>query len=391
MELTYKGLINNSFIEHTKLTLKNNETLTYYIDRTSGITKLDRFPIVQYGTLQSDDITIVNIGHNQFYYDFIKSSLDQLDKIIDIDFEEMMTNNGSRLDIYNVSYSSSFNDLVIGEAYPQRSAAGSWWEILWKDSSFNKEVDTTANLNTIIHEVGHTLGLKHPFDDPTNKLWNSQDTVMSYNRGENGWNYWFSETDLDALVSIWGRENDKNYINFRKNSFEYKYRRTTNKEYFIKTNTKEENITNIRTLNFADKEIDVPNDIISVFELVKENDYRTGKIYRLYNAAFGRFPDRDGLEYWINSNTSGKDTYRATAQSFVISDEFINLYGGEQSNENYINNLYLNILNRSPDNEGFNYWQNQINLGIEDKSELLMGFSESRENKIIFTSETSIL
>ena len=390
MELTYQALINNSFIEHTKLTLKNEEKLTYFIDKTSGIVNLERYPIVQYGIVKSDDIIINNNGHNDFYYKFIKSSLAQLDKIIDLDFEEMTTTYGSMIDIYNVSSSSSFNDFVIGEAYPQRSAEGSWWDILWKDSNFVAGVDSTANRNTIIHEIGHALGLKHPFDDPTNKLWSSENTVMSYNPGPNGWDYWFSETDLDALINIWGRENDQNYINFKKNSFEYKYKRTPNKEYLINTNSGEEVITNIKTLKFIDKEIDVANEIISVFELVKGNDYITGKIYRLYNAAFGRFPDRDGLEYWINSNTSGKDSYRATAKSFIVSDEFINLYGRQQSNENYIHSLYRNILNRSADNEGFNYWLNQINSGIEDKSELLMGFAESQENKLIFSNETSI-
>ena len=37
----------------------------------------------------------------------------------------------------------------------------------------------------------------------------------------------------------------------------------------------------------------------------------------------------------------------------------------------------------------FFYWLNQINTGLEDKSELLMGFSESTENKQIFSNETN--
>ena len=79
-----------------------------------------------------------------------------------------------------------------------------------------------------------------------------------------------------------------------------------------------------------------------------------------------------------------------TAKSFINSAEFINLYGSDSSNSDYIKNLYINILDRQKDEEGFNYWMNQLDNGYEDRSELLMGFSESIENKTIFSAETNI-
>ena len=84
------------------------------------------------------------------------------------------------------------------------------------------------------------------------------------------------------------------------------------------------------------------------------------------------------------NNISGKDTYRETASSFLLSEEFLKLYGTESTNKLYIESLYENILERSPDTAGYNYWINQIEKGYEDRSELLMGFSESLENKSIF-------
>ena len=119
-------------------------------------------------------------------------------------------------------------------------------------------------------------------------------------------------------------------------------------------------------------------------------DHISGKIYRLYNASFGRFPDNSGLKYWITKNIAGEDTYEETAKSFILSIEFLNLYGSNSSNTEYINALYQNILNRKPDSEGFNYWENQLESGYEDRSQLLMGFSESLENKAIFSQETNI-
>ena len=55
-----------------------------------------------------------------------------------------------------------------------------------------------------------------------------------------------------------------------------------------------------------------------------------------------------------------------------------------------LENLYKNVLDRLPDNQGFNYWLNQIEKGYENRSDLLMGFSESLENKAIFSEETNI-
>ena len=63
-------------------------------------------------------------------------------------------------------------------------------------------------------------------------------------------------------------------------------------------------------------------------------------------------------------------------------------YGEDVSNEQYVKTLYQNILDREPDTDGYNYWVGQLNNGIEDRSELLLGFAESAENKALFTDMT---
>ena len=390
MSLTYKNLISNSLVTHTKETLNNDENLTFYIDQTQGIYSIDRFPLIQHSIIQSESIQIVNIGHDNSKTNFIRNTFQKLDDIIDLDFLEMSHNNGSMIDIYHVNYSSSFNQPnIIGQALPQRSAYGSWWDILWKDSLLLGELNSNSDQNTIVHEIGHSLGLMHPFNEPDNKLYDSADTVMSYNRSENGWNNWFTKNDLNALISIWGRENDNGVISYPEESSSYKFQRSADNSYFINTELGAENISNINRLQFSDQSIDVQEDVVGVFDLIVSKDDVTGKIYRLYNAAFGRFPDKVGLNYWIEKHRDGIDSYRTIANSFIISREFLNLYGNIPSNEEYITALYANILNREGDSEGFNYWLTQINQGYEDKSELLMGFSESFENKAIFSNETS--
>ena len=390
MILTYSGLINPDLINHTKNTIGNSEILTFYIDNSKGWSSLDVFSQSMDGSFNSDKVSIFNIGHNPSERQFIRNVFNELDAIIDIDFLEMSHNNGSMLDIYHVNYSSGFTQNTVGQAISQQTSAGYWWDIAWRNNPNSEMANNNSNYNTIIHEIGHSLGLGHPFNDPFYEFWSSEDSVMSYNEGPKGWDTWFSKNDLNALMSIWGRENDNGFINYEKNSYEYKYKRTTNNTYSIQTEIGLEDITDINILNFKEKSINVAQDVIGVFNLIRKKDDITGKIYRLYNAAFGRFPDKDGLEYWIETNSKSLDTYRDTATSFINSIEFLNLYGAQSSDSEYITNLYNNILNRSPDNDGFNYWQSQISNGYEDRSELLMGFSESLENKSIFSNETNI-
>ena len=113
-------------------------------------------------------------------------------------------------------------------------------------------------------------------------------------------------------------------------------------------------------------------------------------MFRVYNAAFNRFPDSDGLGYWIEKNSSGENTERQVAESFLASSEFKEKYGEDVSNEQYVNNLYNNILGRDADADGYNYWVGQLNNGIEKRSELLLGFAESTENQTLFSEVTGL-
>ena len=111
-------------------------------------------------------------------------------------------------------------------------------------------------------------------------------------------------------------------------------------------------------------------------------------MFRLYNAAFKRLPDADGLNYWIGKYTSGENDDRAVAQSFLVSDEFSERYRANVTNAKYVETLYVNVLGRDYDQEGYNYWLGNLNSGKETRCELLLGFVESAENKTLFTEMT---
>jgi hypothetical protein len=107
-----------------------------------------------------------------------------------------------------------------------------------------------------------------------------------------------------------------------------------------------------------------------------------GMAYRIYQAAFARTPDNDGLEYWIEALDAGQGLY-AVGLGFVHSAEFSNLYGNTSDVGDFVNRVYNNILGRDGEPEGLIYWTSEIEAGRRDMASVLIGFSESQENKAL--------
>ena len=109
-----------------------------------------------------------------------------------------------------------------------------------------------------------------------------------------------------------------------------------------------------------------------------------GEIFRLYQAAFGREPDLQGLGFWINAMDNGAPLLTVAA-NFISSSEFIGRYGSNLTNEIFIDNLYHNILSREPEQMGFDYWINILQEGKATRDAVLIEFSDSLENQILTT------
>lgn len=105
-----------------------------------------------------------------------------------------------------------------------------------------------------------------------------------------------------------------------------------------------------------------------------------GQAYRLYQAAFGRTPDTGGLGYWIGVIDKGADL-TDVASGFMASAEFQGLYGSNPSSSTLVNKFYQNVLNRTPDQEGLDFWVNVLESGRGTQQQVLVEFSESPENQ----------
>jgi methionine-rich copper-binding protein CopC len=133
------------------------------------------------------------------------------------------------------------------------------------------------------------------------------------------------------------------------------------------TSGKTDTLVNIERLIFHDR------------VLALDVDGNGGQAYRLYQAAFHRYPDAEGLGYWIGRLDQGISLHDV-ASAFIGSDEFQYDYGQAQSDAEFITLLYNNVLHRAPDDAGLQYWEQAMRNGFSHE-DTLVRFSESAENQ----------
>ena len=109
---------------------------------------------------------------------------------------------------------------------------------------------------------------------------------------------------------------------------------------------------------------------------------RYGPLVRLYTAYFRRIPDYGGLMYWYGQmypdNGSAGRLFNHVSDSFAQSAEFVGTYGS-LNNLAFVELVYQNVLGRTAEPGGRDYWVGRLNAGLI-RGEMMIGFSESAEN-----------
>jgi len=108
-------------------------------------------------------------------------------------------------------------------------------------------------------------------------------------------------------------------------------------------------------------------------------------VYRMYQAAFARKPDLEGLGFWIHTHKTGVDLL-SIARELVVSAEFRERYGNQLTDKQFVEQLYQNVLLRPGDPSGVEWWLTQLRGGAE-RWLLLREFANSAENKANVNSE----
>jgi hypothetical protein len=122
-----------------------------------------------------------------------------------------------------------------------------------------------------------------------------------------------------------------------------------------------------------------PADLVASLRASADNQVNVDPVIRLYRAYFLRAPDVDGLRFWVGRRRAGV-SIAWISQSFASSAEFRARYGA-LTNRAFVEQVYLNVLGRPGDAAGVTFWTRQLDIRARDRGSVMVGFSESAENK----------
>jgi serralysin len=280
---------------------------------------------------------------------------------------------------------------------------------------------------TLLHELGHMLGLKHPFEE-TPRLPTATDntsyTVMAYT--EKGGPYAaYREYDIAALNWLYGGDGLRGALGINSATGGRFITGTSVVDTLVGTANADrldgaagnDSLTGgggNDTINGGDgvdqviftggranyiitksgsgyKVVDVRTsgdgtDSVATVESLKFSDAALqvqydSAVQALYLAYFGRAADFSGLANFQSQMTALgapqafsalEAAYKSNAgiksliDSFSTSGESTSLYGGDT--RAFVTSVYKNLFNRAPDTEGLNFWAGEIDNGNASRS-----------------------
>lgn len=148
-------------------------------------------------------------------------------------------------------------------------------------------------------------------------------------------------------------------------------------DWTLSTTTKETLITSF-SLDSRNTVINVERFVFDDYTLAFDVNGAAGKAYRIFEAAFDRTPDLNGLSFWVNKLETGGDIGQV-AKGFMGSSEFNQLFG-QADDAAFVQALYTHVQGRQADAEGFSFWVKQLEAKALDRAGVLVHFSESAEN-----------
>jgi hypothetical protein len=150
---------------------------------------------------------------------YLQSTLERLDRLIAVDVAFTADPASADVNLYLDREIESGDPAdgpgtTLGIALINHQAVRQWWEVVVDGPQLADRPDYLHY--AFIHELGHVLGLEHPFDGSDGDSYGGtnpyasaypEDTVMAYRMPRGGvWPQWYSDNDLEALVTLWGPE-----------------------------------------------------------------------------------------------------------------------------------------------------------------------------------------
>jgi hypothetical protein len=117
-------------------------------------------------------------------------------------------------------------------------------------------------------------------------------------------------------------------------------------------------LISVEKLTFADRTLDLDN----YSSLTQLNDAQFSDLAKVYVAYFNRAADAEGLYFWADKLAEGMDM-ATIASYFSQSAEAKALYPDTANTSAFVTAVYANVLGRTPDQAGFDFWTTNLNNG----------------------------
>ena len=124
--------------------------------------------------------------------------------------------------------------------------------------------------------------------------------------------------------------------------------------------------------------VDGGNRQALTFNLAVSDSWSGARVNELYQVVFGRSADSGGRAYWLNMIAHGLHLETAAAE-FYGSPEYLSRNGG--TSRSFVSALYRDLMHRSADSAGLNYWLDQMNRGRLTRVGVASNFYASIESR----------
>ncbi len=203
----------------TKSISSKDGTLSFYLNIIGGDFNISG------GIFGSQTIKTIPISTSD--QSFLVQNISEINDRITLKLEFVDNYQNSDISVFYDTNIDLDDPNVLGLALSNSNNERYWWEIIIDSTKLQ---DNSYLRYALLHEIAHTLGLEHPFDNQDGDIykgiispWDSafpEDTVMAYRAPRTGsWPQSLTENDLTALELIWGKNIQSNNKFFDSTSY----------------------------------------------------------------------------------------------------------------------------------------------------------------------------